>query len=139
MESRFSIEWLGKYEAIQEFQKDFIRVISTPANTGITVKKTTIGISGGRRQGKRFTQREVLKAFNKPITLVVSDELYKSTKEFYKDIEHITIMCASEAIKEQELISEYYYGQGIKPRTFNPRDSFEHIRKRNDKRIFRVK
>lgn len=92
-----------------------------------------------RMQGKRFAQREVLKAFNKPMTLVVSDELYESSKEFYKNIKHITIMCASEAFKEQKLISEYYYGEGIKPKAFNPRDSFEHIRKRNDKRIFRVK
>lgn len=91
-----------------------------------------IMINTSRMQGKRYAQREVLKAFNKPYTLVVNDDLYENSKEFYKDCKHITIMSASEVFKEQELISDYYYGEGIllEPKLFNPRASFEHIRKK---------
>lgn len=89
-------------------------------------------INTSRRQGKRYAQREVLKAFKMPRTLVVSDENYNRSKDFYKDCHHITIMSVSEAFKEQELISDYYYGEGIllEPKLFNPRASFEHIRKK---------
>lgn len=84
-------------------------------------------------QGKRFSQREVLKVFTKPITLVVSDELYESTKDFYKDLAHVTILSFKEAFKEQELIKDYYLGTGLllEPKMFDPRASFEHIRKKN--------
>lgn len=89
-------------------------------------------VSISRGQSKRHTQKELFKALNKPITLVVGDEQYESSKEFYKNCKHVTIMSASEAFKEQEIISDYYYGPGIliEPKMFDPRASFEHIRKK---------
>lgn len=99
----------------------------------ITIKKTTaIGISCN------IQLVDIVKVLGIPRTIVVSDDLYESAKEFYKDYKYITIMCASELFKEQELIKDYKANL-LEPKVFNPRDSFEHIRKRNDKRIFRVK
>lgn len=98
-----------------------------------------------RRNVKSIALKEYIKGLNIPQTIVVSDELYETCKDMFKDSKHITIMCASEMFLEKELVNKYIedYSAGIgvllEPKVFNPRDSFEHIRKQNDKRIFRVR
>lgn len=77
--------------------------------------------------------KDIAIALDRPQTIVVSDELYEVVKEYYKDFKHTTIMCASEMLLEKELILENYYcGEGVslEPKLFNPRSSFEHIRKK---------
>ena len=101
-----------------------------------------ITINTSRRSGKTLALKDYIKGLDIPQTIVVSDELYETYKDMFKDSKHTTIMCASEMFLEKELILESYSaGTGVllEPKVFNPRDSFEHIRKQNDKRIFRVR